>query len=321
MGIKRTMKRSTKSSIPTIGEAFQEFYTEKEGNNLAPSTLRNYGQSWGYFKEFHSISDDDEFDSLNSGMVYEWINTLKEDGVSMSSINHYIRDVRTFLNWCMDKEYLAMFKIKEVKVQDEIPKMFPEEEIEKLLVKPTLKDSYTKWRNWAICNWVYSTGNRASSIVNVRIGDIDFKKGEIVLAHTKNKKAQVIPLSSATALAIKEFMRLFHADSAPDTYLFCNIGGEKLTTNALQSSFAKYCKERGATHTNIHGLRHNFAKAWIMNGGSPSKLQKILGHATLAMTQKYVKLFSQDLKEGFDDFNPLDTARKKYRRTNVMKRS
>ena len=50
-------------------------------------------------------------------------------------------------------------------------------------------------------------------------------------------------------------------------------------------------------------------------------LQKILGHQDLAMTRRYVKLFSEDIKEDFDRFNPLDTIKKNSRRTQKVKRS
>ena len=79
-----------------------------------------------------------------------------------------------------------------------------------------------------------------------------------------------------------------------------------LTPLALSHSFAKYCKARGCTHTNIHGLRHSFALNWIRNGGNEFKPQKILGHSTLEMTRRYVALATSDLKKDYEMFSTLD---------------
>ena len=47
------------------------------------------------------------------------------------------------------------------------------------------------------------------------------------------------------------------------------------------------------------------------NNGDVFRLQKMLGHSSLDMTRIYVNMFSSDLKEGFDEFSPLDKMIKK----------
>jgi site-specific recombinase XerD len=49
-------------------------------------------------------------------------------------------------------------------------------------------------------------------------------------------------------------------------------------------------------------------------------LQKILGHSTLSMTQRYVRLYAEDLKEDYEDFSALDVIKKKSRRTSQFKK-
>jgi integrase/recombinase XerD len=316
MGVKRKIKRSSSPDTMPIQEAFNEFITEREAKNLSKSTLRNYIQSFDYFMEFFEFDNDTLLQEVNQSLFYHWMNDMKLEGVRPTSINHYLRDCRTFFNWAMDKGYLPQFKIPMMEGQEEAPKMFSEDELSLLLEKPKPGDSFTTWRTWAIVNWVLATGNRASTIIEVRIEDIDFNKKEITLSHTKNKKASIIPLSPSLENSIKEYMRKFEIEE----WLFPNVGVEQLTTGALQHSFAKYCKDRGCERTNIHGLRHNFAKLWIKNDGDHFKLQKMLGHQTLAMTSHYVKLFSEDLKEDFEKFNPLDTLKRNSKRTNKIVR-
>jgi site-specific recombinase XerD len=40
----------------------------------------------------------------------------------------------------------------------------------------------------------------------------------------------------------------------------------------------------------FHDLRHTFASHWMMNGGDLFKLQRILGHKSVTMTQRYAHL-------------------------------
>ena len=208
-----------------------------------------------------------------------------------------------------------------VEGQEEKLKFFEDEDIEKLLEKPVKRAAFTEWRTWAIVNWVLATGNRSSTICEVKIGDVNYHDKEIALAHTKNKKVQTVPLSPALTTVLKEYTRMWRQDATEDDFLFPNIGNEPLTTNALRHSFAKYCQDREVAQTNIHGLRHNFAKFWVRNNGSMSALQMILGHQTLEMTRRYVKIFGEDIKDDFEKFSPLDTIKRGAKRTQSIKRN
>lgn len=324
MAIKRRIKRSVRADDIILFEAFEEFIAEKEANNLSEPTIRNYRQSFEYFCQSAHYDNTTTTDDVDIQAIYKWIGTLKLNGVSPNSINHYLRDVRAFLYWCMnsDRKYIdPPFKVKQVEAQEELPKMFSDDELEALLEKPRKQDGFPEWRAWAITNWVLGTGNRASTIIDVRIGDIDFTHKEISLGHTKNKKAQIIPLSSSLETVLKEYIRVWRKEVDDDAWLFPNIGEEQLTTNALRLAFRRYCNGRGVEKTNIHGLRHNFAKGWVKNNGNMFALQKLLGHSSLDMVRKYVKLYSEDIKEDFDSFSPLDTIKKGSRRTQTVKRS
>lgn len=324
MGVKRKIQKSTGYDFIPLTQAFEEFIAEKEAKNLSQATIRNYQQSFDFFTTFHNFDDETSIDEIKPTHFFKWQNSMKLEGVKPTSINHYLRDCRAFFYWCMDmdRRYITpSFKITLVEGQEEQLKMFTDEEILALLEKPKRNDSFVNWRTWAIVNWVLATGNRAATICEVRLDDINFNKKEIALRHTKNKKSQIIPLSSSLETVIKEYIRMFRKEADIDGFLFPNVGEEQMTTNALRLSFGRYCDSRGVDKSNIHGLRHNFAKGWVRNNGNMFALQKILGHSSLDMTRKYVKLFSEDIKDDFDKFNPLDTIKKASKRTQTVKRS
>lgn len=323
MGMKRTIKKSSNADSVLLVNAFDEFLDEKEAIGCSNSTLANYKLSFELFMRFNEFDENSTTDLINQGLFFKWMNTLKLEGKSVSSINHYLRDCRTFFNWCMnaDRGYITpAFKIEMLKGAEEPMKLFQEDDIMELVKKPSNKDGFTTWRTWAVCNWIMATGNRAATVCEVKIGDIDFKRKEIALRHTKNKKFLIVPLSTALSTVIKEYIRLWRNDARGSDYLFCNVGEKQLTTNALKHSFAAYCVARGVEQTNIHGLRHSFATQWIASGGSQFQLQEILGHSTLEMTRRYVKFDKEGIKAVYDEHSPLDRMKGNQSRTLKVKR-
>ena len=323
MGIKRKLRQSAASDEIYLLEAFEEFILEKEVRNLAPATIKNYELTFRLFCEFSEFDSDTLTTDVKLADVYKWINTMKQEDTKISSINHYLRDLGVILHWMMDDDraYMEYFKMPKLEKQEEPPKDFDDDEIEALLEKPKRNASFVEWRTYVIVNWVLATGNRAATICEVKINDINFSRKEITLAHTKNKKAQIIPLSSSLETVLKEYIKMWRRDTKIDGWLFPNVGDDKLTTNGLRLSFANYCRSRGVEKTNIHGLRHTFAKGWIKNNGNQFALQKMLGHSKLTMTSKYVKLYSEDIKDDFEKFNPLDTIKRSSRRTQAVKKN
>lgn len=321
--VKRVLNKAQAKEATYLFEAFEEFMAEKNAKNLSPSTIRNYRQSFSFFCEYHEFDSDTPITDITPSHFYSWINSLKLDQVKETSINHYLRDTRAFMYWAMEepRNYLPHFKINTIEAQEESIKLFPEDDIVALLEKPKRTDGFVEWRTWAIVNWVLATGNRASTICEVALTDVNFNKKEITLRHTKNKKAQIIPLSSALETVLKEYIRMWRKEAPINGYMFPNIGEEQLTTNALRLSFGRYCASRGVKQTNIHGLRHNFAKMWVQNNGNMYALQSILGHSSLEMTRRYVRLFGEDLKEDFDKYNPLDNIKRATKRTQAVRRS
>ena len=88
--------------------------------------------------------------------------------------------------------------------------------------------------------------------------------------------------------------------------MFCNVKGIKLIPRVLQDNICSYNKSRGIKTTSIHVFRHTYARMWIVAGGNMFSLQRLLGHSTLEMTKQYVNLYSNDLKNNYNDLNPLE---------------
>ena len=298
----------------TIPEVLEEFTLLKESENIAPKTIHNYVQSIGKFQNETGV---ELITELTDRAVVAWKPSMLKSKLYHYSINHYLRDLRAFANYCIKLHYIEPFNIELIRQQEEGIKFLPQDEINKLLVKPTNKDSFAIWRSWMVVNWIYATGNRESTICSIQLGDIDFSNSRIYLRHTKSRKLQTIPLSRTLATLLKEYIRKTRRDCAPTELLFPSVANTQLTPDGLRQAHAEYCKKRGVSHTSLHGIRHTFAQEWINNKGSIYQLQIMLGHSTPTMTQKYLRACGTRF-DNFEDFNPLDKARASTNRKEVV---
>ncbi len=290
----------------TVGEAFSNFIEKCQIKNLSPQTIRLYQEQ---FSIFYPYLNDTEFlmSDITSKHIDSYILELRTDRHNCNdvTINSYLRGLRAFLYYCMEEDYLPSFKIHIPKVNKKLKETYTDDELKVLLKKPNLKEcSFTEYKIWVFSNYLLATGNRISTVLNVQIKDVDFSNGLIQLNHTKNRTAQLIPLSQALAAVLREYLK--YRKGKPEDYLFCNSYGNKGDIRTYQDMLAAYNRKRGVEKISAHLYRHTFAKKWILNGGDIFRLQKILGHSDLSVVKEYVQMFGQDLAVDFDKFNPLD---------------
>jgi integrase len=75
----------------------------------------------------------------------------------------------------------------------------------------------------------------------------------------------------------------------PDGEFMLMCDGKPLTTVTFNRYLKAFCKEAGITYRSSHKIRFCVASAMYAKGVAATKLQKLLGHSTLAMTLKYFK--------------------------------
>jgi len=214
------------------------------------------------------------------------------------------------------------FKIKKLRNQEAPPKHYTDEEVAIILEKPNRNDPFGEWRSWALINFILGTGARAATVCNARIENVDFVNKEICYEHTKNNESLVVPLSPTLETVLKEYIRIWRKTAPPNALLFPTISNTQFTTKTLWCSTRRFLHNRGIEKTTIHGLRHTFAIGCVRNNMNVFKLQRILGHQTLEMTKKYVKLYSEDIKTDFEEYCPLDTMKRANSKHNqVIKRN
>ena len=296
-----------KNELASLEDGMNEFIVDCKVRNLAADTIAYYNKC---FKSFMNYVKENYVDlnirkDINKHIIDGYVLYMRKNNLKDTTININLRGIRSILYYFMKEHYIEVFEIKLIKEDDKIPKLYTDEEIKKLLKKPNMKTcTFAEYRTWTIINFFVATGVRSRTLRNIKIKDLDFENELIYLTTMKGRRMLVIPMSMTLKKILLEYLKIRKGQK--EDYMFCNLEGNQLTQNALNNIISKYNNHRNVEKTGIHLFRHYFAKNYIQNGGNAFKLQRLLGHTTLAQTQKYVDLFGQDLRKDFDKYNPLD---------------
>lgn len=283
-----------------VSSAQDEFIRHCRIRNLSLRTIDYYQEDIEYFLKWSNLKfvDDITKDVMDNFVAHEM-----DKGNKVTAINSRIRGLRVFFRFCVDKEYMDGFKYPLLKVDQEQKEPYTNEELKRLLKRPR-GAQWTEWRNWAIVNTFLATGIRASTLVNIRVSDLDIRQDTIFLQKLKNRKQQTLPISKSLKAVLQAYMKLWA--HTKDDFLFPTHANTKMSVHGLEAAISRYNINRGVSKTSIHLFRHTFAKNYILAGGGMLQLQAILGHSTLDMTRKYVNLYGKDVHRDFDRLNPLN---------------
>ena len=286
----------------TIEETFSDFIISRKTKGLAEKTLQSYQSQFQAVAKHMDVKMD--IAMLKKADLDAMIISMRDASLSPNSINSYTRTLKSFFSWC-NEQGITRLNIPLYKAEETVKETYSDAELAALLKKPDIrKATFAEYRDWVIINFLLNCGSRAATVRAIQIRDVDLDGGMVFYRHTKNRKAQVIPLCSAMVAILREYLR--HRGGEAADYLFCTETGSQLTENGLRQSIARYNTRRGVQKTSIHLFRHTFARKYLIDcGGDAFTLQKLLGHSTLAMTKHYCAIFDADLTKNYDNFSPL----------------
>ena len=286
----------------TIEETLSDFIISRKTKGLAEKTLQSYQSQFQAVARHMDVKMD--IAMLQKADLDAMIISMRDASLSPNSINSYTRTLKSFFSWC-NEQGITRLNIPLYKAEETVKETYSDAELAALLKKPDIrKATFAEYRDWVIINFLLNCGSRAATVRAIQIRDVDLDGGMVFYRHTKNRKAQVIPLCSAMVAILREYLR--HRGGEAADYLFCTETGSQLTENGLRQSIARYNTRRGVQKTSIHLFRHTFARKYLIDcGGDAFTLQKLLGHSTLAMTKHYCAIFDADLTKNYDNFSPL----------------
>lgn len=281
------MKRVTPMKLKPIQLDFQELKQEYlqhcQSKGLAPSTVGGYNRNINYFLDWLGNQ------TLDNKCIQQYTKHLQQTtNRNAISLNTLLRSVKIWLDWCYNEDYISTpIKVQYLKTSQQPKEIYSDDDIKRLLKNPKINScSYSELRCWCQCTLFLTTGIRRSSLLNIRLEDINWHNNTIKLIHTKNKQIQYVSIPDETAKAIKLWMKYRVNNSE---YLFTTIRGTQLNENSITRDIATYNRSRGVSVTSVHAFRHTFATKLVQRGVDVFTVCKLLGHKDIQTTQIYLK--------------------------------
>jgi integrase/recombinase XerD len=166
------------------------------------------------------------------------------------------------------------------------------------------------YRARVILEVFYATGIRSQELINLRLGDANLEEELLRINQGKGGKDRVVPLSRIACEMIESYVHAvrpqFVRGGGCDR-LFLSAWGKRLDRHTLGDLVKQHAKLAGVKkRVTCHVWRHTCATHLLKNNANLRHVQALLGHESLATTERYLRLTITDLKEAHRRCHPRE---------------
>lgn len=238
--------------------------------------------------------------------VLKFLSCLKSKEYAVSSICRAIVALKVFFRFLKQERIVE----KDVTVNLDSPKMWhliPEvltiSEVDALLHAPDITTMIGA-RDRAILQVLYASGLRVSEVCGLNLQDVDDR---VIRILGKGGKERIVPIASSAVSAIDYYLVTFRQQSQDEKCvpLFVSKKGKRIDRVTVWKRIKFYAKVAGISkEISPHTLRHSFATHLLENGADLRVIQDMLGHSSIATTDRYTHMSQRHLVEAFKAFHP-----------------
>ncbi len=286
--------------------------------NASPHTIRNYLSDLLQFRDYLRAGDPAaavDVRTIDALRIRGFLAFLFEREKMKSSIARKLAAVRAFYKFLAKEGVLEAnpaATISTPKLDKKLPRIMTEEEMNTFLdrvAQAVQTGEPTMRRDRAILELLYASGLRVSELAGLDVRSVSFGDS-MLLVRGKGRKERIVPFGSKAAQALNDYLPvrervLLKAKRSGQAALFLNTRGERLTTRSVDRLLKKYVRAFGPNvKTSPHSMRHAFASHLLTEGADLRAIQEMLGHRSLATTQKYTQVSIKQLIEVYDKTHP-----------------
>lgn len=285
-----------------LQQALQGFlcYLSSE-KGLSQHTLQAYACD---LKGFFQVLKKSNLQEITEEDVLTFAHKLQVKGYASSSICRMLVSVKIFLRFLYREGLIKSeigLSIDTPKIWQLIPNILTFIEVEKLLLAPDLNTEIGT-RDRAILQVIYASGLRVSEICGLNVQDFS---DHTIRVLGKGKKERIVPIASSAIKAIDHYLLHYRPSTAKIEALFINTKQKRIDRVSIWKQFKAYAKQIGITKSiSPHTLRHSFATHLLENGADLRIIQELLGHSSIATTDRYTHLSNKHVIEAFQSYHP-----------------
>jgi site-specific recombinase XerD len=236
-------------------------------------------------------------------------------GYARASIARRVGAIRTFYRWAVSAGHLATdpsLLLGRPKVVSRLPTVLRPAEAADLAGAPVARPEEGSLgraialRDAAVLELLYGSGLRVGEVANLSLDRVDIPRAR-VLVLGKGSKERDVPISEYAADAVSTYLLDGRPWMASDDsrHLFFNRRRKPFSERDIRSMVQRY----GATllpgrRVTPHTLRHSFATHLLEGGADIRAVQELLGHASVATTQRYTHVSRRRLFEAYERAHP-----------------
>ena len=262
-------------------------HTEK---GLARNTIVAYKHDLETFEE-----------EISEESLYKKLSFMRKQGYASSTMARLIIAAKVFVRFLIREGILdskRAISIESPALWQLIPEILSVEEIDALLTAPN-KETFIGARDAAILELLYASGLRVSELCSLKITDLG---DEHLRVMGKGSKERVVPVGRTAINAVDYYLVNFHQEGER---LFVTKKGTPIDRVLVWRMIKKYGKEIGIEKSiSPHTLRHSFATHLLENGAELRVIQEMLGHASIATTDRYTQISQTHVKDAFNRCHP-----------------
>jgi len=275
--------------------------------NASPHTISSYRIDLTQLAD-HLQAKKIKLTQVDNVVLRGFLVELYRRSLTKTSAARKLAAIRSFFEYGVRQKWVADNPAKIVaspRLDRHVPTFLSEEEMEKLLEVP-VTDNALGLRDRAILELFYATGMRVSELVGVNLEDVSLDE-KMIRVRGKGKKERLIPFGRKAAESLEAYLRVRHTFplALGEKALFLNYQGTRITARSVQRLAGKYFK-KAALRKKIspHALRHSFATHLLGRGADLRVIQELLGHESLATTQKYTHVDVKQLLDVYRKSHP-----------------
>ena len=230
----------------------------------------------------------------------------KKNGEPLSFRSQHARLVplRVWFKWMTRQNHILHNPASEIdlpRLGRTLPKnVFSAQEMELILLQPETRDPIGL-RDRALLEALYSTGLRRLEIINLKLYDLQFDRGLIVVREGKGRKDRYVPIGERAVAWLGKYLREARPQIAlepDDLTVFLTAQGEPFSRDHLTFVVRQHIVnaklgKSGACHL----IRHSMATLMHENGADIRYIQQLLGHEDIKTTQIYTHVAIRTLQQ------------------------